>query len=301
MILRILSNHSLDNPCQVDIPDIGIGYIFSIPKNCNMIPNLKNFLQPVGNINDGNSIGNQFSHNPEQDINLCCRQRRCRFIHDQHFQVILNKVAGDLDHLLLPHSQISDQRIRIDIVLQSLHHRFCAFSMFVIVQKQAFLLFMSHKDILVHRQIRKKAQFLMDNTDAPRSGCIGILKNDFPSVHVHFAGARLLDSRNHFHQGGFPGTVLTNQYIHLPFEKVKGNLVQCLCAGVNLIYLFAMENNIRVIKHKCSSFYSIVSSTGTIIIASLAALRDAPPVNVTFFPAGSLLSRSRGSQMLVTA
>ena len=47
--------HLMNNPGHIDIFYVRIGHIFSIPEDRHMITDLHNLLQPVRNIDDGNS------------------------------------------------------------------------------------------------------------------------------------------------------------------------------------------------------------------------------------------------------
>ena len=108
---------------------------------------------------------------------------------------------------------------------------------------------MTDENILVDSHIREKAQFLMDDSNPFRPGCIGILKINFLSVHIHLACRGLFNSCNHFHQCGFPRTIFPDQHVHLAFQKIKRNTIQGFGTGINLIDLLAVEYNIRIIKH----------------------------------------------------
>ena len=83
VILGVLSNHILYDPAELNVLYISICNVFSIAKNGNMIANLHDFFQTMGNIYDGNSGFQKLSHNLEKYLNLCGRKRGRRLIHDQ--------------------------------------------------------------------------------------------------------------------------------------------------------------------------------------------------------------------------
>ena len=79
-----LSNHILYDPAELNVLYISICNVFSITKNGNVIANLHNFFQTMGNIYDGNSGFQKLSHNLEKYLNLCSGKRGSRLIHDQN-------------------------------------------------------------------------------------------------------------------------------------------------------------------------------------------------------------------------
>ena len=124
----------------------------------------------------------------------------------------------------------------------------------LVIKKQTLFMLMVHKDILVYRQIREKTQLLMDDTDSLFSGSRRILKINFLTAHVHFPVGRLLNARDHFHQGGLSGAVFADQNVYLSLEKIEGYAVQGFCTGINFIYFFTVENNIWIVKHNAPPF-----------------------------------------------
>ena len=143
-------------------------------------------------------------------------------------------------------------------MLQTFQDLFCPFNMLFVVQKESGLLLMAHEDILVHRQVREQAQFLMDNADALGSCSVGVLEIDLLASHVHLSCRGLLNAGDHLHKRGFPGAVLSDQNVYLCSEKIEGNAVKGFGSGINFIYFFAMENNIRIVIHHVSSLITLL-------------------------------------------
>ena len=243
-----------------------------------MIADLHDFLEAVRNINDGNPGGEQLPHDFEQHLDFRSRKGRRRLIHDQNPQVVLDQISRDLNHLLLPDTKVTDNRVRINLMLQPAHDRFSAFSVGSIVKERPVLLFMAHENVLVNCHRRKKTQLLMDDSNSFRPGGVRILKADFLTVHVHLAGGRLLDPCNNLHQGRFSSAVLADQHIDLVFQQIKAHLIECLRSGINLVYLLTMQNHIGIIKHVRPPGHSTVISTG--VTTTFPAVLSAAPVSV---------------------
>ena len=59
----------------------------------------------------------------EQHFDFTRREHRRGFVEDQHM-AIADQVAGDLDHLLMTDTQLTDRRVRVDCIEADLSHGF---------------------------------------------------------------------------------------------------------------------------------------------------------------------------------
>ena len=84
VILGVLSNHVFYDPAELNVFYISVCNVFSITENSDVVTDLHNFLETMGNIYDGNSGLQKLSHDLEKNLNLCCGKRGGRLIHDQH-------------------------------------------------------------------------------------------------------------------------------------------------------------------------------------------------------------------------
>ena len=182
-----------------------------------MIADLHDLFEPVGNIYDGDSGCGKLSHNLEEDLDFLLAQRRGRLIHDQHLQVILHQISGNLDHLLLSDSKFSHLRIQVKRMLQPLKDLAGSIHMYLVIQDNLALGFLFvHIDVLVYIQVWEQAQFLVDDADSVLPCLCRILEEYFLIPDIHLAFIRLFDSGNHLHQGGFAGAILSDQHVNLP-------------------------------------------------------------------------------------
>ena len=210
-IILCTSGHLMYNPRHINILNFSICNIFTITKNGNVITDLHDFFQTMGNIYDGNSGFQKLSHDLKQYLNLLLAQRRSRFIHDQHFQIIFNQVSGNLDHLLLSYSKFSYFCIQVKWMLESFQNFSGTFHMFLIIEEHVtFCFFLVHINVLIDIHIRKKAQFLVDDPNSMFSGICSIFEKYFLITDIHLSFIRVFDSRDHFHQCRFTCTILTD-------------------------------------------------------------------------------------------
>ena len=113
--------------------------------------------------------------------------------------------------------------------------------MFLIIQHKSGLFLLGHENVLIHVQVGKQAQFLMDDADTVLPGFRGILKSHFLVPHIQGACAGLFNSGNDFHQGRLARPIFPNQHIYLAGKHIKGNLVQGLGTRINLVNLLCVK------------------------------------------------------------
>ena len=250
MILGILADHVFHNPAEFDVLHVRVSHIFPVPQDGHVITDLHDLLKPVGNVYNGQPLGQQFPHNLKEHLHFRRAQGGSGLVHDQHPQIVFHQVSGNFHHLLLSDPQVAHQRFRRNLMFQMLQHLLRAFYVLLIVQKQPLFLFMAHENILIYRHVREEAQLLVDDTDSPRPGRNGILEYHLLPVHVHLAGRRLFNPRDHFHQRAFSGAVFTDQHVDLSLQQVKGDLVQGFGAGIDFVDFLTVEHDIGIIKHR---------------------------------------------------
>ncbi len=223
----IPADHPLDDPWDVDFVRILVRHVFPVAQDRDVVADVQDLFQAVGNVHDRDPLRRQLAHDPEQHIHLLRAQGGRRFVHDQDFQVLLNQIPRDLDDLLLPHAQVPHQRFRRDGVLQLRQNPAGQLGVLLVVQPEMPLrLFPGHKDVLVDVQVREQAQLLMDDPD-PVPACVRrVLEGDLLIPHKELAGSGLLDSRNDLHQRGFSRAVFPDQHVDLPFFHREGNVVE---------------------------------------------------------------------------
>ena len=74
--------------------------------------------------------------------------------------------AGDLDDLLLPEPEVGDQRRRVDVLLEPQHQRARLARLLREVDAGAVRDLAAHEDVVANAQVRREAEFLVDDRDA---------------------------------------------------------------------------------------------------------------------------------------
>ena len=118
-----------------------------------------------------------------------------------------------------------------------------------VVHEEALFLLVVHVDVLRNSEIREEAQLLVDDAYALGPGGGGVLERDLLSLHVELAAGGLLDAGDDLHESALAGAVFAYEHVHLASQHVEGDVVEGLGAGVYLVDLLAVQDNIRIVKH----------------------------------------------------
>ena len=135
-------------------------------------------------------------------------------------------------------------------MLQALEDLLGALDVGGVVHKEALFLFMVHVDILRDGEVGEKAQLLVDDAYALGSRGGGVLERDLLALHIELAARGLFDPGDYLHERALAGAVFADEHIHLAAQHVEGDVVERLGAGVYLFYLLAVQDNVRIVKHR---------------------------------------------------
>ena len=204
----------------------------------------------MGDVDDGDAGLGQLAHDAEKDLDLLVRERGGGLVHDEDLEVLLHEVAGYLDHLLLADAQVAHLGVGRHLVLQPRQDLFGALDMGGVVHEGALFLLVVHVDVLRYGEVREEAQLLVDDAYALRPGGGGVLERDFLALHIELAAGGLLDARDYLHQRALAGAVFADEHVHLAPQHVEGDVVERLGAGIYLFDLLAVQDNIRIVKHR---------------------------------------------------
>ena len=103
LIDDIAANHVSDQFIFAGILDLQSGDIATVTHNGNGITDLENFLQAVGNINNGYTFIVQGAHDFKQNLGFLLSQRGSGFVQNQNLCVLLN-CTQNLNQLLTAHT-----------------------------------------------------------------------------------------------------------------------------------------------------------------------------------------------------
>lgn len=91
------------------------------------------------------------------------------------------------------------------------------------------------EDVFGHRQMVHHVQLLMDDPDSHLKSVFGVPWVELMTKVVDFAVVLRYDSDENLHERRFPGSVLSDQGVNLPFIEVEIHLSQGVDAGIVLV------------------------------------------------------------------
>ena len=114
MLMNLVAHHELDDVLFGDASDGTNVHQNAIAQHCHCVCDLLEFFKAVRHVYDRDPPGFQQRDLIKQMTDFPVSQHGRGFIEHQHAGVVL-QVAGNLDHLLLPDTQLGDRRCRVDV------------------------------------------------------------------------------------------------------------------------------------------------------------------------------------------
>ena len=105
-----------DHGVNPKISYIGRSHMLTIPQDCGTVGNSGNFIHAVADIDNRHALGFQFTQKGKQTVHIRHCQRSRGFVQYQNPRILRDRF-NNLGQLLLPCSQISDNRGRVNVDL----------------------------------------------------------------------------------------------------------------------------------------------------------------------------------------
>ena len=177
-----------------------------------MVADTLDLLHPMRDVHDRDTGSAQVADHTEQVFYFVRGQRGCRLVQNEDGD-IPGQRAGDLDHLLFADRQRADRDVWVDPDAQALQNRHGLEAFGAAVHQQAFSLF-GKEYVLGHRQVRAKAELLVDDADAVPRGVPDASQRHLASVDHQAATVKPLHTGEDAHQRGLACPVLADQHVH---------------------------------------------------------------------------------------
>ena len=192
-------------------------------------------LEAVGYVDDGDTVGGQIAHDPEEVVDLFGVERRRGLVHHDQPHLVGER-AGHRDDLLLGGGQFTDEARRIDLrvpeTFQQLgggrpggggtHH------------EPGRGGFVPEEDVLRDGQPLDQVEFLVDGGDAEPHGGDRRSQGHGRTAPGDLTAVRLVSAGEHFDQSRLAGPVLTEQTVHLTGLDLEIQTVQGANTGEGL-------------------------------------------------------------------
>ena len=219
-------DHQLQHFVPADLGDRFRPDDMTVAQDREGVRNLEDFVHPVRDVNDPNTLGLQAAYQYPQIFQLMGSQRCGRLIHRDHFGLAAGGF-GDLNHLALGNGQPANGGPDIQGHTQAVHQilRIPAHLRGINPAGQALRL-APQKDIFRYRKVRGQMQLLIDNSDAQLHRFQrGVDLHGLP-VQVDRSRIGPDCTRQNLHQCGLACAVLPHQRMHLAGTHGQGNIVE---------------------------------------------------------------------------
>ena len=73
-VLLLATGHLLDDPADADVLDVSVVHVPAVAQDGDVIADLHDLLETMGDVGDGEAAGRKLTHDPEEDLYLLLRQ-----------------------------------------------------------------------------------------------------------------------------------------------------------------------------------------------------------------------------------
>ena len=225
-LVELTANHEVNHRLLVHVFALACFDVFAVAQDRNLVCNLHDLFQFMGNIQNRNAAAAQIIHNLEQEFNLAFRKRRRRFVHNQHFGT-KGHCLYDLEKLLFGYAQVFDDRVRADVIDPQLVEKRLRIPVHLyFVDEQSLFGHPSNIYVFRGRHMRRERQFLMNHRDPRELRFLRLPEEDRLSFKFHSSFVRRINAGQYIHQRGLARAVFTNDRVHFSAVNIKAYIVK---------------------------------------------------------------------------
>ena len=208
-----LSAHDFNQFLGGNIGNAGGENVLTGLHDHNAVADAVDFIQLVGDVNDGDSLLAEFFHVGMELIDAVCREGSCGFIQYEQLQSVGGDGPCNLNHLPLGKLQLAQGCFDVDVVmgencLQCFRSK--GFRPFApSVTPQGRMVHVADGEVFICVEIAAQRQLLICAGDTPPLGLVGriLLGVDGFAAQADRSGRGRIYAGNDLHQGGFSRAV----------------------------------------------------------------------------------------------
>ena len=178
----------------------------------------------MGDEQDALALGLEAAHDIHELVNLL-RSKNCRRLVENQDLIVAVQHLQDLDTLLHTDGNVADQRVRVDLQAVLFAQGHDLFAGLVLLQKAVLRILDAEDDVIEHREALDQFEVLMHHAYAQCVGIVRVVDLDFFSVFLDRTLLRLVQTKEHAHQGRFTGAVFAQQGMDLALAQLQGDIV----------------------------------------------------------------------------
>ena len=190
------------------------------------VADLADLGEPVGDVDDGDPVGGQLAHDPEQVLHLVRVEHRRRLVHDDQ-PGVAGQRPGHADDLLARGGQPAQLAARRDLrVPEAAQQRAGGVLGVAGTGETQPRRFVAEHDVLRDAQARDQVELLVDRRDPGGVGGLRGAEHDGLPRPPQLAGVGPVGPGEHLDQRRLAGAVLPQQAVHLARGDVEVDAVE---------------------------------------------------------------------------
>ena len=242
---KAAADHHPDERLGIDLGNRPGSGNDAVAQHGDAVADLEDLLQPVRDVDEADALPGEPANDLEQLLELRPAEHGRGFV-EYDDAGMAREGAGDLHHLPLGDAQISYPGTRIDRKPQAQQRLPAAADRFAPVDgAEPGFRQTAQKQVLGDAQVRRQHRFLIDDGETAFDHLQGGEPPDGLAVDADLAGIGLIGAGKDLDEGGFPGSVLADQRVHLAWHDLQGNILKGGDAGKPLVDIPHLQNRSR--------------------------------------------------------
>ena len=215
------ADHELDQVVDGDAFEALEGFhVSAVAENSGGIADVEDFFEPVGNIDDGASLGLQAGDHLEELFGLAHAQTAGRLVKGDDLGVA-GQGFGDLHHLPLADGQVGNLGPRIDVLAEVRQAGAALLHQALPLDEAHALGQVAQIQVLRHGQLRHQVEFLVNDRHAGVDGLPRRLEVLNRAAQGQFAAVGLVDAAEDLQQRALARAVLADQGVNARLAHAK--------------------------------------------------------------------------------
>ena len=165
VIGKFAPDHQLNQTLLVRVLNADRVDVLAVPEDGNPVTDLKQLIQAVGDVDDGNALLLEIADDIEQPALFFHGDGCCGFIQDQHAGIAENGFA-DLHDLAVGHRKLTNPGLGSDVALKFFQQFRSFFIPLRVVDEEAAVAAVAHEEVVRHGHCFKLDHLLIYHGDA---------------------------------------------------------------------------------------------------------------------------------------
>ena len=237
LIGHFTADHQADNLCLSQLFGFFGCYPLTVTHDGDFVGYSEDFIHFMADVDDADALSRQALHNTEQMFHFILCQGTGRFIQNQDFGIVGNRLA-DFHHLPFGNGETADDLLRININLQLFKDCFrFLIHLFAVHYPQLIGREAAQPHVFHYIPAQHLIQLLMHHGNAVVQRITRTGEGYRMPVHRDRATVTGINAKEALHQRGFSRAVFPHEGMHRTGSQLQFCMIQCLNTGELFIYI----------------------------------------------------------------